>query len=104
MRQGNLFESPARTALARSGDFWTSVVAARMTEKDLNEKQAWVYQVVLMATNRTVNELAEHAQVRDPRSIGRRMNELVKKGVVRVHGTRICRVTGRPAQTYEVVK
>lgn len=101
MRQTEMFTQPR---VARRSDPATSQMAAKAIAKKLPGMQGWALRMVENYPRQTCNEIAAAIGLRDPRRIGRRLSELEKKGLVRCTGVRPCTVTGRPSQTYEVVR
>jgi predicted ArsR family transcriptional regulator len=101
MRQIEMFTRPR---VARRSDPETSQMAARAVADRLPGMQAWALRIVDEFPRQTVNEMAAAIDLRDPRRIGRRLSELEKKGRIRCAGVRACSITGRPSQTYEVVR
>jgi len=88
--------------LARKTDPKTSKAAANAIVEDLGRLQQWALAVVRDHPSSTVNEMAHKLSLRDPRKLGRRMNELVARGCIVEMGSRKCRITGRQATIYDV--
>jgi predicted HTH transcriptional regulator len=88
--------------LARRDDPETSKIAAAEIVPQLGELQAWVLDLVQKDPRRTVSEMAEGLNLRDPRQIGRRLNELRKAGRIREAGKRQCSITNRACIVYEI--
>jgi hypothetical protein len=103
-KQSTLFDITKAVSrqLARRADPMTSKAAASAVVKDLGRLQHWALGVVREYPSSTVNEMADKLQLRDPRKLGRRMNELVARGCILEMGSRKCRITGRHAAIYEV--
>lgn len=92
--------APEGLPLSRAADPETSHEAADKIATDLPKLQNLALAKVWRWPGRTVSELAELADARDPRSIGRRLPELERKGLVRRGDARKCGVTRVNAATW----
>lgn len=90
--------------LARREDPPESHAAAEAIVPKLGELQAWVWDLVDANPGLTCNELAAKVAERDPRTIGRRLPELLRMGEVAKGESRVCSITGRTAATWYVVE
>lgn len=99
MRQPELFQVEART-LARRDGHATSKAGAVDAAARLGELQAFALYCIDRWPGRTSTELARLAGHNDPRRINRRLNELVKAGLIVSEGSRACSITGRQAMTW----
>lgn len=92
-------------ALARRNDPATSKAAALEIIDHLSDLQAQTLDLVRLHPGRTVSELADLGNIRDPRKINRRLPELLKMGCVRrkLDGER-CSITGRTAGRWWAVE
>jgi hypothetical protein len=90
--------------LARNEDPVESYAGAQDAESRLSELRLQVLECVLRHPGKTCNEMAVAEKVRDPRLIGRRLNELEKLGYIIRGETRPCEITGRPAAPWLAVK
>lgn len=97
-------ERPEPRRLARRAHPATSKAAAVEVLGEINDLQAKTLDLVRSNPGRTVSELADIANARDPRTIGRRLPELLEKRRVRraLDGDR-CSVTGRMAARWWAV-
>jgi predicted transcriptional regulator len=95
---------PAGLALSRAADPETSHLAADEIAQSLSRRQQTALAVVIRWPGRTVSELSELNDCRDPRTIGRRLPELERQGLVRREDARECRITGRLAHTWRATK
>jgi hypothetical protein len=89
--------------LARRSDPPESKQAAREIALHLPRLQGEVLKMVAWYPTRTVSELAEIYNERDPRKIGRRISELVAAGKVYKSDSRRCSVTGKTAGVWRTV-
>ena len=83
--------------LSRKDHPETSAEAAAYIAPKRREKQLRAFGFVIENPGKTANELARISQDRDTRTIGRRLPELEKKGLVIRGGPRRCEITGRKA-------
>lgn len=87
--------------LARATDPETSnESAAAMTHTKLAALHRWAVQCVTERPGLTAAELAVIFCATDPRKIGRRLVECVRKELIKTGEPRKCSVTGRRAQTW----
>lgn len=86
--------------LARRSDPATSKAAAEEIVPQLGGLQAWALDQIARYPGLTVNEIAERIELRDPRQLGRRLNELEKMGKIQVLSTKRCSITNRKCQVY----
>jgi hypothetical protein len=98
--QLNLWDAPPHT-LARTEHPETSLLGAQHVQDKLGALQREVLLLVCAHPRSTTSELAEINRERDPRRIGRRLPELRNASLVRVFEERRCRVTKRPASSWE---
>lgn len=100
--QGSLFES-ARAArkLRRRDDPPASHAAAEAAVPELGRLQAWALGLIQAHPRCTVSEIAERESLRDPRRLGRRLNELLELGLIRAAGERRCSITNRQCRVYQ---
>jgi predicted transcriptional regulator len=92
------------TPLARRTDPQESFDGAADVEERLPTMRLIAWLCVKRHPGCTCSELAEKEEMRDPRSIGRRLNELEKLGFIARLPARKCRVTGRNAATWIPVR
>ena len=103
--KGDLFRSPScnfclfgaevdRRKLSRSSDPWTSKAAA--SSVDLSRTLSDALERVRATPLSTASELGAEG-------VRKRLNDLRNLGLVRTGEPRRCRITGRMAQTWEVV-
>lgn len=85
--------------LARTTDPVTSHESVPDPET-LAELHRWAAECVRLSPGRTQRELGAMYCPTDPRRIGRRLNEIEKMGTVKRGDKRLCRISGRPAQTW----
>lgn len=85
---------------ARTTDPETSKAGAVYAAPSLPELQRWAAQCVIASPGRTANELAALYCPTDPRTIGRRLGEAERKGLVRRGTVRKCERSGRQAATW----
>jgi hypothetical protein len=100
--QGRLFDttSPDMTPLFRATDPETSRLAAAEIADHLPELHAWALDCVRESPGLTQRELGAKYCPEDLRKIGRRLGELVRRGLLREGDARSCSITGRAAGTY----
>lgn len=92
-------ERPTRT-LSRTDGPKTSALAAGELQSELGSLQEWALDAVRSDPGKTQRELGAIHCPEDLRKIGRRLNELVEAGRLRVGDKRECSITHRTAQTY----
>ena len=90
--------------LARSTDPDTSKEAGEAIQSHLPRLHAWTVECVTKKPGLTQAELGAIFCALDPRKIGRRLPECVRKGLIKVGPIRKCTITKRSAQTYEPVE
>lgn len=90
--------------LVRRDDPDVSYEGAEDAESRLSELRAAVLACVCRHPGATCNEMAAVEHVRDPRKIGRRLNELEKLGFIIRGEPRPCEITGRNAAPWLAVK
>ena len=78
----------------------TSDAAARAIVPRLADLQRWVIRCVQRSPGLTRRELGAFYCPSDSNQIGRRLRECARLGFLRVGPARICRISGRPAQTW----
>lgn len=102
--QGSLFSEnayeSAPATLARAEDPVESKLAAAQVAPTVGEKQAWTAECVRQSPGRTAMELARLYCPDDPRRIGRRLGECVKRGLVKHGEARPCSITKKRAMTW----
>ena len=91
---------PEARQLARRVDPETSKLAAQEVVHEVAGLQARTVEAVERWPSRTGRELTELLEDRSDRTIGRRLSEVAKKGLIRRGPARACRVTGRRAATW----
>jgi predicted transcriptional regulator len=99
-RQADLFGS---NKLRRREHPKTSHAAAQDVAPELGKLQAWALELVQSHPRYTVSEIAEYEELRDPRRLGRRLNELQELGLIRGAGERRCSITNRSCKVYEAI-
>lgn len=90
---------PAHT-LSRRSDPETSKEAAAYVENRLAGARGRALYFVRRYPGRTTNELSVLAEDRDFRTIGRRLNELDRLGLIERGAPKKCQVTGRNGTTW----
>lgn len=98
----NIVELAAKP-LHRSGSPATSAEGAAYILPKLKDRQVRAFRFVQKNPGKTATELSNIAEDRDPRTIGRRLNELEKLGLITRCKARPCSSTGRNAATWEAV-
>ena len=106
--QRTLFDSEPQQMLASEADKATSHAAASET----NQKLPYLQQCCMIVIGRqlspmTANEIGEAASNMFngmQESYRKRVHELVRAGLLREAGERVCRVTGKGATVYERVR
>ena len=86
--------------LTRQGHPETSKKGADFIRSKLADLHERVGRIVHDYPGMTASELAMTVSDRDPRTIGRRLPELARAGLIRRGEARRCSVTGRPATTW----
>lgn len=105
--QRTLFDASPEPKLARDTDKATSHAAAAETIPKLNRIQSLCLQSVEWSDPRrplTANEIAANAVQYFggmAETYRKRVHELVRAGLLRESGERVCRVTGKGATVYE---
>ena len=105
--QRTLFDAEPKPKLARDADKATSHAAAAETQTKL----PFLQQCCIIACGRnqrplTANEIADAAAAMFrgmPESYRKRVHELVRAGLLREAGERVCSVTGKRGTVYERV-
>ena len=80
----------------------TSKEAAEAIYNTLAEKRKRALFFVEFHPGKTANELSNIAGDRDPRTIGRRLNELEKIGLIHRAGKRPCSTTGKTTYIWKI--
>lgn len=91
---------PDARQLARRTDPETSKLSAQETVHDVAGLQSRAADAVARWPGRTGRELTVLLDDTSDRTVGRRLSEIEKKGLVRRGASRPCRVTGRQAATW----
>ena len=108
--QRTLFDAEPQPKLASDSDKQTSHAAAAEVLPKLNRIQSQVMQAVEWSDPRrplTANEIARNARSYFggmAESYRKRVHELVRAGLLREAGERICAVTGKRGTVYERVR
>ena len=100
-QQASLFGSPKK--LRRREHPKTSHAAAQAVAPELGKLQAWALDLIRAHPRSTVSEIADREELRDPRRLGRRLNELLELGLIRGAGQRRCSMTNRSCRVYEAI-
>jgi len=81
----------------------TSAEAAKSMVGKVRESQIRALRFVKENPGKTANELASIAGDRDPRTIGRRLGELAKMGLITRETPRVCSMTRRVATVWSPI-
>ena len=100
MKQLGLFAQP----LARRTDPPQSHRAAEEIRPHLGALQRQALEMVARHRGRTAQEIADLEELRDPRTLNRRLCELRRRGLIQGQTVRPCTVTGRNAAEMEITE
>lgn len=100
----NIYGDSAPSPLARGSDPVESHLAAEGIAESIGQLQAWAVECVTQSPGKTAMELARIYCGDDPRRIGRRLGECVKRGLIAKGSSRECSITKRVAATWLPVK
>jgi hypothetical protein len=103
-KPSDLTKPPSAKSLARRTHPETSKQAASEVMPNLQPLRERAYNAVAQHPGLTYSELSEALQMRDPRSIGRRLPELEKEGLLRRGDPRHCEITGKRAATWYIIE